>query len=98
MLGYPGLDNNLGAYRAAQVKWTSVWVVCGGKISTRRKAGGLLLVLHLSSDWLRSPSAPPYKCQASQQLGCLRHPELLVRTRLAEPCQAIRISGARVST
>ena len=54
---------------------------------------GLLLVLHLNSDWLSSPRAPPYKCQARWQLGFLRHPELPVRMCLAEPCQPIRISG-----
>ena len=54
---------------------------------------GLLPVLHLSSGWLSSPSAPTYKCQVHRQLGCLRHPEPLVRKRLAEPLWPIGSSG-----
>ena len=71
----------------------SVWGVVWWEDFHEEDNEGLLPVLHLSSDWLSSPSAPPYKCQARRQLGCLRHPELLVRLRLTDPCQPIQISG-----
>ena len=48
-----------------------VW--CGGKISTRRRAKGLLPVLHLGSVWPGSPWEEPYKCQARLLIAWLRH-------------------------
>ena len=75
------------------MKKTSVSGVVWWEDFHEEDSEGLLSVLQLSSDWLSSPSAPPYKCHAHRQLGCLRHPELLVRTCLTEPCQPIRISG-----
>ena len=72
---------------------TSAWGVEWSEDFHEEESEGLLSVLHLSSDWLGSPSAPPYKCQVHRQLECLGHPELLVRMRLTEPCQSIWISG-----
>ena len=64
---------------------TSVWGVVWWEDFHEEESEGLLPVLHLGSDWPSSPNAPPYKCQARLQLGCLRHSGLLVRTRLAGP-------------
>ena len=64
---------------------TSVLIVVWWEDFHEADGEGLLQVLHLSSDWLSSRSTPPYKRQARLQLGCLRHPGLLVRTHLAEP-------------
>ena len=63
----------------------SVWGVVWWEDFHEEDSEGLLPVLDLGSDWLSSPSAPPYKCQACLQLGCLRHLGLFVRTCLAEP-------------
>ena len=72
---------------------TSVWGVVWWEDFHEEESEALLLVLHLCSDWPSSPNAPPYKCQARWQLGCLRHPGLLVRMRLAGPGGSIRLSG-----
>ena len=61
---------------------TSVWGVVWWEDCHEEE---LLPVLHLCSDWPSRPNAPPYKRQTRLQLGCLRHPGLLVRMRLAGP-------------
>ena len=65
------------------MKKMSVWGVVWWDNFYDEDSEGLLTVLHLCSDWLSSPSASLYKCQARQQLGSEGHPELPVRMRLA---------------
>ena len=50
--------------RAAQVQRTCVWGVVWWEDFHEEESKGLLLVLHLVSDWLSSPSGAPYKHRA----------------------------------
>ena len=65
MLGCPGLDKSLGGVEGCP-SVVDVRLGCGvvGRFPRGGVSEGLLPVLHLGSDWLNSPNAAPYKCQA----------------------------------
>ena len=53
--------------------WGVVWWEDFHEEESEEESKGLLLVLHLGSDWPGSPKLAPYKRQMRLDSGCLRH-------------------------